>query len=56
LAEALSGKIEVYHLADAAAALARAQQLVRADDALLVKGSNAVGLAHVVAGLTAGGE
>lgn len=56
LAEVLSGKIEVYHLPDAAAALALAQQLVRAEDALLVKGSNAVGLAHVVAGLTAGGE
>lgn len=56
LAEALAGKIEVHHLADAQAALAMVKDLVRADDVLLVKGSNAVGLAQVVAGLTAGGK
>lgn len=54
LADALSRKIEVHHLADADAALALARKLVRGEDAVLVKGSNAVGLARVVAGLTAG--
>lgn len=54
LADALSGKVDVHHVADADAALALARDLVRAEDAVLVKGSNAVGLARVVAGLTAG--
>lgn len=56
LADALSGKVELLHLPDAAAALAALQPLIRAEDVLLVKGSNGVGLARVVAGLMSGGK
>ncbi|MFM7028044.1 MAG: UDP-N-acetylmuramoyl-tripeptide--D-alanyl-D-alanine ligase [Chakrabartia sp.] len=54
LAAALGTKIRVEHLPDAASALERVRGLVDADDAVLVKGSNAVGLARVVAGLISG--
>ena len=48
LAEALEGKIDFDHVADAAAAAKRAIALVSPGDAVLVKGSNAIGLAGVV--------
>ncbi|WP_425228278.1 UDP-N-acetylmuramoyl-tripeptide--D-alanyl-D-alanine ligase [Sphingomonas sp.] len=53
LAAALERKVNVVHVpdADAAAAVARLPGLIRAGDAVLVKGSNAVGLARVVAAL-----
>lgn len=54
LAERLSGQTDVRHLADAAEALAAVRSLLRAGDAVLIKGSNAVGLARVVSGLTSG--
>jgi UDP-N-acetylmuramoyl-tripeptide--D-alanyl-D-alanine ligase len=55
LAQALEGRIEVMHVPDAATALSRLKDLARAGDALLVKGSNGVGLSRVVAGLANAG-
>ena len=54
LAKALEGRTQVMHVADAAAALGRVKALARAGDAVLVKGSNGVGLSRVVAGLGGG--
>jgi UDP-N-acetylmuramoyl-tripeptide--D-alanyl-D-alanine ligase len=54
LAKALEGRTQVMHVADAAAALGRLKDLARAGDAVLVKGSNGVGLSRVVAGLGGG--
>ena len=51
LIEALAGRIEVVHVADAGAAQARLEQMLRPGDAVLVKGSNAIGLARVVRAL-----
>jgi UDP-N-acetylmuramoyl-tripeptide--D-alanyl-D-alanine ligase len=51
LAEALAGRAHVEHVADAATARARLEQLLRPGDAVLVKGSNAIGLARVVSAL-----
>ncbi|MDB5737242.1 MAG: UDP-N-acetylmuramoylalanyl-D-glutamyl-2,6-diaminopimelate--D-alanyl-D-alanine ligase, partial [Sphingomonas bacterium] len=48
LAESLAGRIDVAHVADAAAARARLVEIIRPGDAVLVKGSNAIGLASVV--------
>jgi UDP-N-acetylmuramoyl-tripeptide--D-alanyl-D-alanine ligase len=48
LAHALEGQVEVRHEADAAAAAESALALLRPGDAVLVKGSNAYGLARVV--------
>ena len=49
LAAALEQKVNVVHVADAAAAVAALGGVVRAGDTVLVKGSNAVGLSRVVA-------
>lgn len=54
LAKALEGRIEFEHVADHSAATARLNELIRPGDAVLVKGSNSVGLSHVVAALTNG--
>jgi UDP-N-acetylmuramoyl-tripeptide--D-alanyl-D-alanine ligase len=51
LAESLAGRIDVAHVADAATAQARLEQMLRPGDAVLVKGSNAIGLASVVRAL-----
>ena len=51
LAEALEGRIDFVHVPDAQAALASLRQGLAAGDVVLVKGSNGVGLARVVAGL-----
>ncbi len=51
LAAALAGRLDIVHVADAPAALAAARDTLAAGDAVLVKGSNGVGLARVVAGL-----
>lgn len=56
LAAALKGHIEVEYYADAARALERLHGLVRADDVLLIKGSNGVGLGQIVEALTEAGE
>lgn len=51
LAEALHGRVEAEHGPDADWALSRLGQMIRAGDAVLVKGSNSIGLARVVAAL-----
>jgi UDP-N-acetylmuramoyl-tripeptide--D-alanyl-D-alanine ligase len=51
LAEALEGRMEFVHVPDAAAARDRLRALLAPGDAVLVKGSNGVGLAAVVAAL-----
>ena len=54
LAAALEGRVDFVHVADAASALARLRPLLAPGDAVLIKGSNGVGLARVVAGLAGG--
>lgn len=56
LFEALSGEANVRHVPDADAALAAIASDIQADDAILIKGSNAVGLSRVVSGLISGGK
>lgn len=51
LARALEGKIELVHVPDAAAARERIETMLRPDDAVLIKGSNGVGLSRVIAAL-----
>lgn len=51
LAKALEGRIETVHVPDAAAAARVLSDLIAPGDAVLVKGSNGVGLARVVADL-----
>lgn len=51
LANALEGRIDFVHVADAASARDRLLAIVRPGDAVLIKGSNGVGLASVVAAL-----
>ena len=54
LAQALEGTVETVHVGDAAAALTSLRTILAPGDAVLIKGSNGVGLARVVASL--GGE
>ncbi len=54
LAKALEGQIDFVHVADAAAAREALDSMLSPDDAVLIKGSNGVGLASVVAGLKGG--
>ena len=49
LADALKRRIKVEHVGDAAAAIQAVERALRADDVLLVKGSNSVGLGRLVA-------
>jgi UDP-N-acetylmuramoyl-tripeptide--D-alanyl-D-alanine ligase len=49
---ALEGKIDFEHVPDAAAALDRLSGLIAPGDAVLIKGSNAIGLARVVEALS----
>lgn len=51
LAEALRRKVKVEHVADAAAAIEAIERAAAADDVILVKGSNSVGLGRLVAHL-----
>ncbi len=51
----LEGRLALAHVADAEAATAMLREVMRAGDAVLVKGSNSVGLSRLVAAL-AGGE
>ncbi len=54
LANALGRRIDVRHVANADAALAEINRGLAADDVLLAKGSNSIGLGRVVAALAAG--
>ncbi|MFT3977854.1 MAG: UDP-N-acetylmuramoyl-tripeptide--D-alanyl-D-alanine ligase [Sphingomonas bacterium] len=54
LAEALEGRVDFVHVPDAATALDRLKQVIAPGDAVLVKGSNGVGLSRVVAALAGG--
>lgn len=54
LADALEGQVEIVHVPDAAAARDRLMATLEAGDAVLIKGSNGVGLAAVVAALAGG--
>ena len=53
LAARLGRALEVHHVADATAALRTLDDLLDADDVLLIKGSNSLGLGAVVAALAA---
>jgi UDP-N-acetylmuramoyl-tripeptide--D-alanyl-D-alanine ligase len=54
LARALGGARQVVHVPDASAAIDAAREAVRPGDAILVKGSNSVGLAALVEALAGG--
>ena len=54
LANALEGKVDFVHVADAAAARDSLRAILAPGDAVLIKGSNGVGLATVVAALRSG--
>lgn len=51
LAQALEGRVELRHVPDAAAARDALEAMLQAGDAVLIKGSNGVGLSRVVAAL-----
>ncbi|QDX25896.1 UDP-N-acetylmuramoyl-tripeptide--D-alanyl-D-alanine ligase [Sphingomonas suaedae] len=51
LAAALEGRVDFVHVADAASARERIDAMLRPGDAVLIKGSNGVGLSRVVAAL-----
>jgi UDP-N-acetylmuramoyl-tripeptide--D-alanyl-D-alanine ligase len=51
LARALEGRVELVHVPDAAAVRERIETMLRPGDAVLIKGSNGVGLSRVVAAL-----
>ncbi len=55
LAEALEGRVDFEHVADAATALDRLQRRIAPGDAVLIKGSNAIGLARVVQAMAGSG-
>ncbi len=54
LAKALEGRVDFEHVPAHADATARLKDVIRAGDVVLVKGSNSVGLSHVVTALTNG--
>ena len=54
LAKALGDDVELAHVPDAAAAIAAAREAIGPGDAVLVKGSNSIGLAAVVEALARG--
>ena len=54
LHKALGGKVNAVHVPDAAAALDALREVIRPGDAILVKGSNSVGLSAVVESLAGG--
>ncbi|MEG3165018.1 UDP-N-acetylmuramoyl-tripeptide--D-alanyl-D-alanine ligase [Sphingomonas sp. PB2P19] len=54
LATALEGRIDIVHVADSAAALSSLRTILAPGDAVLVKGSNGVGLSRLVAALADG--
>lgn len=54
LAKALEGKLDFAHYASADAALISLKKIIAPGDVILIKGSNAIGLGHIVTALTAG--
>ena len=54
LAKALEGRVDFEHVPAQSAAVGRLGDLIRPGDAVLVKGSNSVGLSHLVTALTNG--
>ena len=56
LANALEGRIEFAHVPDADAALESIEALVAPGDAILIKGSNAIGLSRLVEHLRSRGR
>jgi UDP-N-acetylmuramoyl-tripeptide--D-alanyl-D-alanine ligase len=56
LAKALGGAVELAHVADAAAALPLARAAIGPGDAMLIKGSNSIGLAALVEALAGGND
>ena len=54
LGKALEGRAEVCQVADAATALDRLEDVLKPGDAVLIKGSNALGLARIVKALAGG--
>jgi UDP-N-acetylmuramoyl-tripeptide--D-alanyl-D-alanine ligase len=56
LAKALGGAVEIEHVADAAAALPLARAAIGPGDAMLIKGSNSIGLAALVEALASGND
>ena len=54
LAKALGGQVKMTHVPDAASALPLARAAIGPGDAMLVKGSNAIGLAALVKALAGG--
>ncbi|OYY72909.1 UDP-N-acetylmuramoyl-tripeptide--D-alanyl-D-alanine ligase [Sphingomonas sp. 28-63-12] len=54
LANALEGQVDFVHVPDAAAALVHLKTMLTAGDAVLIKGSNGVGLSALVAALGGG--
>ena len=54
LADALDGVLPFAHVTDTASAIPLIQTELRAGDALLVKGSNGIGLSRLVAALADG--
>jgi UDP-N-acetylmuramoyl-tripeptide--D-alanyl-D-alanine ligase len=56
LAKALGGAVEMAHVADAAAALPLARAAIGPGDAMLIKGSNSIGLAALVEALASGND
>ena len=54
LAKALEGRVETAHWPDASRAGESLAKLIRPGDAILIKGSNAIGLGRIVAALTGG--
>ncbi|MFM9851369.1 MAG: UDP-N-acetylmuramoyl-tripeptide--D-alanyl-D-alanine ligase [Sphingomonadaceae bacterium] len=54
LAKSLEGRVNFAHVADAASAQAMLFKLTQPGDAILIKGSNAIGLSQIVVALTSG--
>jgi UDP-N-acetylmuramoyl-tripeptide--D-alanyl-D-alanine ligase len=54
LAKSLEGKVNFAHVEGAAAALDNLCTFIQPGDAILIKGSNAIGLSHIVVALTGG--
>jgi UDP-N-acetylmuramoyl-tripeptide--D-alanyl-D-alanine ligase len=54
LAKALGGQVKIAHVPDAAAAIPLAREAIGPGDAMLVKGSNSIGLAALVEALAGG--
>ncbi|MES2498457.1 MAG: UDP-N-acetylmuramoyl-tripeptide--D-alanyl-D-alanine ligase [Pseudomonadota bacterium] len=56
LANALEGRMEIAHVADAGAAIESIDAIIAPGDAILIKGSNAIGLSRLVEHLRSRGE